>query len=287
MTNPNQLPGDHESKTSSFDYAAAFEEAQQVAAGQTPEANSETIPDELGNEALDLLFDDLQYEWTKYNDFARDTKPSFTTEAEVVDTALKFVQQKPVGVEVRRPEETDDPEEAARGERVQLAIGGQAVAGIRFYVQGHTADLDYIGVHSKLEHHGLGRRLMQAALAYMKDHGITDLESRNLSRDGLRNRIAVFGGDNLKFYYKDDHRQHGIEGEPPANIQEAQAALERAYAKLEAEEIEEEGSFDGLARGDAPRTFAVHSDLTKVDAADWERPIPATISELRVKYQAA
>jgi GNAT superfamily N-acetyltransferase len=257
----------------SFDYAAELEQAQQPES--TTGEQIRAVPEGLGNEALDLLFEKVEYEWRKYNDFDRPTPPSFKTDDEVTETALQFLADKPVGYEVRPT--SDDPEEAARGEKVQLAIGGQAIAGVRFYVKGDVADLDFIGVHERLERKGFGRRLMQAAVAYMKDRGITELTSRNLSRDGFNNRLRVFGPDALSFYYTDEHREYGLTGPHPANTQEAREALERAYAQAEAQG-------DIPDRGEAPATFAVRVNLADVDAAGWESPVPATVDEKRVTY---
>lgn len=238
------------------------------------------IPDELGNQSLDFLYKDVAYEKATHDPFDSDPIP-FEDNAEVTTTALEYLSGKPVGYDELPVDDPEFMDAYSGGSKFQLALGGQAVAGIRFYEKDGSAEIDLIGVREQLAGNGLGQRLMRSAVALMEDRGDTELLSRNISRDGFKTRVAVFGRDNLAFYYTDQHREYGIDGPPPANAEEAEAALERAYAAISPEDR------DTMTRYDTPPTFGVYVDLTKVDASEWERPVPAVVDAMRVIYKAA
>jgi len=210
-----------------------------------------TVSDELGNEALDIL--------------RRSRGPASD---EVVATALEYLASKPVGYNVR-PAADDEGDTG-----FVFALGGIGIATVNVYTnESSTADVGMLTVNEQLRRHGLATRLMHAAVSLMKDRGITNLDSGNLSRDALLTRIAVFGEENLSFYFTKAHRLAGRQGPPPATVGEALELLN----SIEAARSPEDNS--------PMYTFGVHTDLTKVDTDHWERPVPVKIDATRVIYE--
>jgi GNAT superfamily N-acetyltransferase len=207
------------------------------------------ITDEQGKEALDSL-----------------SRSRGHAPGEVVSTVLEFLASKPVGY-------AEESNEEEGGNILNFVLGGIGVANVNFFTdESGKADVGMITVNEQLRRHGLGTRLMHAAIALIKERGITELDSGNLSGDGLRTRIAVFGGDNLSFYFDEKHRSEGREGAPPANAQEALTLLDH----LEASKSPEDSS--------VLYTFGVHTDLTTIDTEQWEHPVPAKITAEGVLY---
>lgn len=234
-----------------------------------------SISDEVGNEALDLIYSSSspEMERERYYDGARPTLPSFKDNEEVATTTLEYLAERPVGYD-RQPVVGDDGNVYEGFTDYDLALGGKGIASVDFIEMGDgKAEVGTVRVNSQLRRHGLGRRLMRSAVTLMKGHGVTDLYSGNLSEDGLRTRVAVFGADNLTFYFTDQHREEGRQGTPPTNVQEALALLH----KLEAERSPE---LEGYLS-----TFGVYTDLTKIDDSQWEHPIPAKVESARVTYE--
>lgn len=228
------------------------------------------ISNELGDEAISLLlFSSATAEWRAYNDFARPQPPSFKDDAEVAGTAFDYLASKPIGYQ-EKSEEMDP----VHGKMYELALGGTGVAHIDFWVNGATAEIGYIGVDEKFTHHGLGGRLMRAAVTFMKSQGVTELRSPNLTGDALGLRERVFGADKLDFYYTKKHHEAGRQDPPPANMDEAWAIVNEPRAVQDEADTYE-----------WPPTFGVRVNLTDIDTSGWEYPQPAKIGEVHVAYE--
>ena len=248
-------------------------------ANQTPveEGGKVAISDELGGEALDLLhsYSSVELEREKYYKGDRPALPSFKDNKEATGVALEYLAERPVGYDTQLFV-GEDGEVYEDVTEFHLALGGEGVAGVDFYdMGGGKVELGTIRVDERLRKHGLGGRLMHSAVSLMKERGVTELYSGNLSRDGLRQRVAIFGADNLSFYYTDQHREDGRQGPAPVDVQEAVAVLDDIDATTPPEQ-----------RGYLS-TFGVYTDLTKIDASAWERPVPAKVESTRVIYKTA
>lgn len=141
-----------------------------------------TVPDQLGNEALDLLhsYSSVEMEREKYDYGDRPIPPSFKDNDEVATTALEYLAERPVGYDAR-PVVGDDGEVYEGVTEFHIALGGEGIASVDFYDMGDgRAELGTVRVHERLRRHGLGERLMHSAVSLMKEQGADQLYSGNL-----------------------------------------------------------------------------------------------------------
>lgn len=226
------------------------------------------LSDKEGQEALSFIGAPYMIEkaWSDYDDAVRRERPLYPDYEAVTKAATEYLARKPVGYEIR-------PGENGENTEYQFALGGQTIAQIRIYLHGNgnSAEIDNFDVVESLQRQGFGGRLMRSSVRFMKDNGVTDLYSRNISKKAFDARIAIFGAENLHFYYTAEQRAAGAKGDPPKTVEEARKILADAY-----------DGFNSGVLGENPHTFGIRVNLNDMDTSRWEQAVPAKVSSDQV-----
>jgi|GEM_PF-2084899 len=240
-----------------------------------PGEAAQTISDADGRQALKWLGKDVAYAWHEYGDGGTDVRPPYNDQEEVITTATAFLKSRPVEY-LERPV-TDDPDDnetwgnyVSASTYREFYLGDIETARLMVAVddsEPEKAEIGLFDLQPSLRGKGMGSRIMRSAVSQLKDEGVQQLFSRNITLDALRVRIAVFGEANLEFLPSSLEVEGGADQPPaPRSLAEAKTMLEEIYANAEPARLEEDGQI-------AIPTFGIKVDLGKINTTNWERPV--------------
>jgi predicted GNAT family acetyltransferase len=116
----------------------------------------------------------------------------------------------------------------------------------------------FLRINPKLRGHGLGKRLLQASIAYAVDRGATDFHALVVNEQSLSILKNLLGEDSLQYWDYDPKK-----ADKPVRVQ---ANFQEAYDYLDGAKPYESDLED--------RSYGieVYADLQALDTTGWERP---------------